>query len=114
MKKTIFLILFAFALTFSFANETEDEVTCNPPANVTTVAQSAGSVSFDWDDCTGGCTEYKVWYVRQDDGYTSNKVTTSASDISFSGLADGTYDFYFATVCAGGVSSIIGVEELIL
>ncbi|MEO1260009.1 MAG: hypothetical protein AAFZ15_14545 [Bacteroidota bacterium] len=114
MKKVIFFSLFVFVLTFSFANETDCGVSCNAPANVVQVAQSAGCISFDWDDCSDSCTEFAVWYVRQADGYKSSEARVSTSAISFSGLTDGTYDFYFRTVCGGGMSSVIGVEDVVL
>ena len=84
------------------------------PQNVAATSISGGDISFDWDDCTGGCTGYKVKYVWQEDLYASPEFTTSNSSYSFSGLPTGTYDFYFSTVCEGTVSSFIGIEEQIV
>ena len=113
MKKAIFFFLFVFAISFSFANETGCDVSCDTPANVTKVSQSSGTITFDWDDCSGGCSSYEVRYVRLEDGYVSSFRTVSSSSATFTGLADGEYEFQFRTVCSGGVSSIIGVEEVI-
>ena len=113
MKKAIFFFVFVFILTFSFANEINYDVSCNAPVNVSKTAQATGSISFDWDDCTDGCVEYEVQYVRQEDGYTSS-ARTSTSAISFTGLVDGTYDFYFRTDCGGPLSSWVGVEDMVI
>ncbi|MEZ4934793.1 MAG: fibronectin type III domain-containing protein [Saprospiraceae bacterium] len=109
MKKTIFLVLFAMTMVLAFANECE--TTCDAPNNVVVVSKSSGSISFDWDDCAGGCLEYEVRYVRLSDNYTSSWRTVSSSDYSFTGLYDGGYEFQFRTVCGGGVSGFIVIED---
>ena len=111
MKKLVFLFVFSLSLVCSFANESE--TTCNAPDNVTTTAHSSGSISFDWDDCSGGCSGYEVRFVRLADDYASGWFSASASDYTFSGLQAGNYEFQFRTVCEGGVSSIIGLEDVV-
>ncbi len=111
MKKLVFLLAFAMTLTFSFANESI--TTCGAPTNVTATNYSSGAISFDWDDCGTTCTGYEVQFVRLSDGYKSGWLSTSNSDYTFSGLQAGNYEFQFRTVCGGGVSSIIGIEDVI-
>ena len=83
---------------------------CPPPANVTLIAQSSGAAVFDWDDCSCG-GNYHVYFSRN--GHPGSEYLTSVSGINFSGLATGTYQFYFYTECGGETSSII-VEEIII
>ncbi len=109
MKKVIFSMLLALVFVFVFANESE--TTCDVPANVSVSSQASGSISYDWDDCTGGCVEYEVWYVRLADNYRSSIRTATSSNTSFTGLLDGDYEFYFRTVCGGSVSSTIVIED---
>ncbi len=85
-------------------------VTCLPPeANVTN--HGSGSASFAWD-AVDGATEYKIYYTRQEDVYTSSPVTTGGTSFTFSNLPAGTYDFYFCTVCGGGSSSNFVIDDL--
>lgn len=109
MKKMIFLVLFAMTMALGFANEFE--TTCDAPNNVVVVSKSSGSISFDWDDCSGGCVEYEVRYVRLSDNYVSSWRTASSSNYSFTGLPDGGYEFQFRTVCVGDVSGFIVIED---
>ena len=87
-------------------------VTC-PTPDVTITDRSAGAVSFSWS-AASGATAYKIWYYRSEDHYTSSEITTGNTSVSFSNLPAGTYDFYFATICGGGSSSFIVVDDLIM
>ena len=111
MKKVIFFFLFAFAITSTFALSTPNDLTCAEPTNITNTSSLAGSISFTWDGCMGCCNGYEVQYVRLSDGYTSPLYSTASSSITLTGLASGEYEFYFRTVCDGGVSGFIVVED---
>ncbi len=106
------IVLFA-TLFIGQAFTSPEKVVCNTPQNASTVSINQGDISFDWDDCLGGCTEFKVKYFRENDSYWSSEFNTSISSYSFTGLPSGTYNFYFATVCGGQASSFIIIEETI-
>lgn len=113
MKKVIFFILFAFAMTTTFALSTTNDLTCSEPTNITNTGSLAGTISFSWDGCSS-CNGYEVKYVRLSDGYTSSLFSTTSASITLTGLASGEYAFYFRTVCGdGGVSGFIVIEDSI-
>ncbi|MBL7828868.1 MAG: fibronectin type III domain-containing protein [Saprospiraceae bacterium] len=105
----IFLVPLMFGL---FPPKAPQEATCLPP-NVTITSQSPNSVCFSWD-AVGGSTEYAVWYVRENDNYTSSPIYTGNTSIAFTGLSAGTYNFYFTTVCGMDRSDGIIIEELVM
>lgn len=83
---------------------------CTAPANLSITAQSNNTISFDWEDCSSSFTEYQVFYTKE--GQASAIYSTSKSEISFSGLSPGVYQFHFYTIC-GGASSAIIIEDSI-
>ena len=83
---------------------------CEAVANVQITGQGSGSISFSWQG-DYDATEYKLWYQRQSDSYTSAPVFITASSYSFSGLAAGNYSFYFGKQCDSELSDIIGIED---
>ncbi|MEO1258841.1 MAG: fibronectin type III domain-containing protein [Bacteroidota bacterium] len=112
--KSFFIFFLSFCFTVILAEPVNLLIECSAPQNVAATSINAGNISFDWDDCSGGCTEYKVKYHREEDSYSSSEFTTSSSAFSFSNLPDGTYDFYFSTVCGGDASSLIIIEEIVI
>jgi hypothetical protein len=113
MKNVLFVLLLVIPMTFSFSTlEAPLDGDCGAPANVHVTNQSAGVISFDWDDVSGA-TGYQTWYVKQG-GNSSSPSVESASNCTFWNLTAGTYDFYFQTVCDGEVSEIIVVEDLLM
>ncbi len=86
-------------------------LTC-PIQNLTKTDQSAGFVSYSWS-AVSGATEYKVFYTRTNDNYTSSMFTTGSTYISFSGLPAGNYRFYFAAVCGQETLDYV-VDDVIL
>lgn len=110
----IFFFVSAFLLTcatgFSSPNPAGFSG-CPALTNLSLVAQTDSSVSFDWDDCGCDLTEYRAYFVRG--GQSSTEYPTTSSNITFSGLSAGTYQFCFYTVCGGVVSSII-VDEVVI
>ncbi len=109
----VLMMLAAAPALLSFANAAENGQTCPEPANLSITSKSGGSIAFDWSDCMGGCSQYLVKYYRQDDDFRSQVFTTDDSEISFSGLPSGTYDFSFAIDCGSTTGGWIVIEELI-
>lgn len=109
--------VFAFLFLFfqSPVNGTQQvegiSITCEPPNDVEISSQTSNSVSFIWDD-EGNTT--KVWYYRSEDTYTSQSTTTGNNSINYSNLSDGTYTFYFATVCGTTTSQSIVIDDLMM
>ncbi|MEO1263845.1 MAG: hypothetical protein AAFZ15_33880 [Bacteroidota bacterium] len=111
MKTMILFLSFVLSTTLSFSNQqTFTPVTCSAPSNLALVSTDA-TFTFDWDDCGCSPTEYRVFYKRG--GATSHEFSTSSSDITFTGLAPGNYEFYFYTVCQTGISSIIITSDVV-
>jgi hypothetical protein len=99
-----------------FGNEPTPETTtcaCSAVANVQRTGQGSGSISFAWFS-SSEATQYKLWYVRQSDGYTSTPVFITPSNHTYSGLAAGQYTFYFQKVCGGEGSTNIGIDDIVL
>ncbi len=89
------------------------DCSCDAPGNVVKTGQTDSSVSFSWG-AVAGATDYKVWYVRIDDNYTSAQTTATGTSINYSGLPTGRYVFYFSTNCGGETSSIIIMEDIMM
>jgi hypothetical protein len=87
-------------------------VSC-PIQNLTKTDQSTGYVSYSWSQVSGA-TEYRVWYVRTNDNYTSSVYSTGSTNISFSSLPAGSYRFYFAAVCGQETLDFILDDVLML
>ena len=112
MKTMILFLSFMLTSTLSFSNQqTTAPDTCPAPSNVSVVSTDA-TFTFDWDDCGCSSSEYRVYYKRG--GNTSPEYSTSISEITFTGLAPGNYEFHFYTVCGGPASAIILEEVVIL
>lgn len=88
------------------------EVTC-PAPEVSIAEQAAASVTFTWN-AVSGATQYRIWYVRREDNYTSSVITTGGTSVTFSNLPPGTYDFYFQTSCGGEGNSAIITQDIIM
>ncbi len=113
-KMLVLMMLAAAPALLCFTNAVENGQTCPEPANLSITSKSSGSIAFDWSDCMGGCNQYLVKYFRQDDDFQSQVFTAVRSDISFSGLPAGTYDFSFAIDCGSASSGWIVIEETIM
>jgi hypothetical protein len=115
MIKTI-AFLFAFlpsVLGYQPAPNATTTCACSSVTNVQRVAQSSGTNSYTWTAATGA-SQYKVWYKRLSNCQTSSESYTSNTSFTFSGLAGGEYTFYFAAVCIGEESNIIGIDDMTL
>ncbi|MBK8567192.1 MAG: hypothetical protein IPN76_28675 [Saprospiraceae bacterium] len=89
------------------------DCSCPSISNLQKTFQSSGSVAFNWS-AASGATQYKLWYVRESDGFTSSYSYTTNTSFNYSGLAVGQYDFYFQTVCNGEGSSFTGWEDTVI
>lgn len=108
---TIALVLL-MPIIFGFITPETSPTTC-PEPQVSVTSHTNGAASFSWG-AVSGATAYVVFYVRKGDNYTSQQIHTQSTSMAFTGLAPGSYNFYFATVCAGGVSAFIIVEDLVI
>ena len=116
MKKLIFLSALIFALFVGCSKDKDDlnnKSLCTPPANVTKIAESETSLSYEWDDI-GQAVEYKLSYFRVEDEYTSPDYFTSLNSYTFTELKGGHYELYFYTICDGGTSTAIVIEDMII
>lgn len=113
---TILSLFFGLALLAQVGSgfsvpETED-LTCQPPS-VYVTGKSEGTVSYAWS-AVSGSLGYRVYYTRQEDNYTSGFVNTGNTNITFTDLPAGTYDFHFATLCIEGPSSYTIDDDLVM
>jgi hypothetical protein len=112
MKIFFFVSSLLLSCSFGFSStNTPEDSTCQPPSNLNITSQTDSSISFDWDDCGCDLTAYRIYYVRG--GQASSEYPTTCSNITFSGLSAGAYQFHFYTVCSGATSSII-IDEVIV
>lgn len=119
IKKSLFVAV-ALTLLFSMflplriglAAALPEGQTCDQPSAYVTM-QSTNAVSFAWD-AVSGATEYRVWYVREQDNYTSEVTSTGNTNITYSNLPAGTYRFYFTTVCGMVSSGSYVIPDLII
>jgi hypothetical protein len=111
----ILAFVFAFLPTMMTSPDTSTTTDCSCPSigNLQKTFQSTGSVAFTWS-AASGASQYKLWYVRESDGFTSSNIYTTSTSYNFSGLAAGQYDFYFQAVCNGESSSFVGWEDTVL
>lgn len=106
------ILILLIPVVFGFANPPVIESTC-PGPQVLVTSQSTGSASFSWN-AVSESSGYVVFYIRQDNNYTSEQIYTSNTSITYSGLPSGTYSFYFAAVCGSELSEIIIIDDLVL
>ena len=112
MKTLFFSFVILCIPSFGFSNTEACQIlSCDAPTSLYITTQSHNSISFDWDDCGNSFTEYQIFYIKN--GQTSPIYSCSKSEISFSGLSGGVYQFHFYTVCGGTVSSII-IEDIMI
>lgn len=112
--------MFRFLFFFLLLANTPLFPSVGPPAldqcpcvqNVQVTQRTNHSISFTWDAQSPGL-QYKLWYVRQEDGATAGYFFTYDGDYTFSGLSSGHYTFYFQTLCGEGASGYIGIEDII-
>ncbi|MCB0520589.1 MAG: hypothetical protein H6577_16140 [Lewinellaceae bacterium] len=90
----------------------DTECNCASATNLQKTGEASGSFSMAW---TGHSSSdfYRVWYVRQSDGYTSAPITLSTTAHTFTGLSAGAHNFYVKVICGGESSGFIGLEDLI-
>ena len=112
-KILAFLILFLPTVIGSVPSNESGSCYCPSITNLQKTGQTNNSFTFGWTSAYSGAI-YKVWYVRQEDGYTSGCSYTSNNSFIFTGLSAGHYTFYIQTQCEQETSSAIGIEDLVL
>ena len=108
----LWLLLF-LPVTIGVSAAPVSGITCPTPTGMSVTAKTSGSVSFAWNTMSGA-SGYQVYYVRLSDSSTSSVMTTGSPAITVSGLAPGTYRFYFATVCDSGTSDYVVIDETVI
>lgn len=112
LKTILFLTLFQLsAASFVTAVQTAP---CNCPSatNLHKTGSTSTTYSCAWDAADNSALEYKVWYVRSEDNYSSGTFTTTSKSYTFTGLTSGHYTFYVQVVCNGGTSEYVGIEDV--
>ena len=112
-KLLVFLILFLPSVLGADPIVEPSVCSCPSVPNLQKTGQTSNSFTYGWGNAYTGA-QYKVWYVRQEDGYNSGFFYTSSLSYSFTGLSAGHYTFYFQTQCDQESSSIIGIEDTIM
>lgn len=107
----VFLVLLLPIISGS-TNPPVSQATC-PGSQIFAISQPDGSASFSWN-AVSGASGYVVYYIRQNDNYTSPQTHTSNTSITYSGLPSGRYIFYIATDWGSTLSEFIIVEDLII
>ncbi len=115
MFKTLIFILFLAPGSPGLrpmAPATSVDCACPEVTSVHKTGSTSTSLSYAWTG-SGQAVQYKVWYVRQEGGYTSPDYFTTSASYTFSNLSAGHYTLYFVTVCGGESSGFIGIEDLV-
>jgi hypothetical protein len=111
---SIWLFLQPFLQNSPIENVRPSTESCNCPSvtPVLKVGEAPGTIVISW---TGHeeADEYKVWYVRVADGYTSEYLYTENESYTFSGLSAGLHIFKVAAVCGNATSPIVGIQDII-
>jgi len=99
--------------SYSSPVQSEMECLCKDPYNLSITNRGSGAISFAWN-AAGSPDSFEVWYYRREDNYTSQPVTTTNLNHTFSGLSAGTYDVQVKAVCgAQGSGGIIWVDIIL-
>lgn len=113
MKLCFIYLMWLMPLVSNFSDKPET-MDCDCPSitglQMTGVTSSA--VTYAWSG-SQGATQYKVWFSRQEDNFTSDFFYTTANSHTFSSLPSGTYTFFFAVICGDETSGFIGVEDIV-
>lgn len=111
-KMVVFMMLFLPSM-FAFM-PAADLATCScaTVSNVQKTGQTSNSISYAWDG-SQGATQYKVWFTRQEDQYTSSYFYTLTPSFTFTNLSAGHYTFNIVAECGGEASNIVGLEDFV-
>ncbi len=111
-KLLAFLIIFLPSVFGTPPYTKRIDCSCPSVPCVQKTGQTSSSLSYSWSNAYTGA-QYRVWYIRQEDGYNSGFLYTSSLACSFTGLSAGHYTLYFQTLCEEESSSVIGIEDMI-
>jgi len=112
-KLFAFLILFLSSVSGFAASSEPTPYSCPNVTTLQKTGQTSNSISYSWDNAYTGA-QFRVWYTRQEDSYTSGFFYTNYLSFDFTGLSAGNYTFYFQVLCGGETSGIIGIEDTIM
>ncbi len=111
-KLLVFLSLFQLSALDFGASAKPAPITCPNVTDLQKTGQTSNTITYAWSNAYSGA-QYRVWYTRQADGYTSSFQYTYSLSHTFTGLSAGHYTFYFQTLCGEESSNYIGVEDVI-
>lgn len=111
------LALFIFVATPAGANVASPtppqvSLTC-PGPNVWQSGQGNKSVSFAWL-AVSGADGYRVYFYNKTTNEYSPTYNVGDTNFTALNLADGTYAFYFATVCDEDVSEFVIQDNVVI
>ncbi|MBC7777114.1 MAG: hypothetical protein H7246_16900 [Phycisphaerae bacterium] len=112
-KLLAFLILFQTSIFAAAPSVEPSFCSCPSVPNLQKTGQTTNSFTYGWTTAYSGA-QYRVWYIRQEDGYNSGFIYTNSLSYSFTGLSAGHYTFYFQTMCEQEASSVIGIEDTVV
>ena len=84
--------------------------TCPDVSGLQKTSETSSSISYAWSNAGA---QYKLWYTREEDAFTSSFIYTYNTSYSFAGLSAGHYTFYFQALCGAETSGYIGDEDII-
>ena len=105
-----FLLLLVPSTHATFPTTEAIPFACPDVSGLQKTGETSNSISYAWSN-TGA--EYKLWYTREEDTYTSSFIYTYNTSYSFTGLSAGHYTFYFQALCGAETSGYIGAEDII-
>lgn len=112
-KLLVLISLFQLQVNhFQGTETTQIALSCPAVSNLQKTGQTSDSFTFSWSVASPG-VQYKVWYVRAEDGAFSGYFYTNNPAYCFSGLSAGHYTFYFQVLCGSESSEYIGIEDCI-
>lgn len=109
-----FFIFFATPAGANVALPTPPQTTLTCPGpNVWQSGQGSKSVSFAWL-AVSGADGYRVYYYNKTTNEYSPTYNIGSTNFTASNLTDGTYAFYFATVCGEEVSEFVIQDNVVV
>jgi hypothetical protein len=111
LKCMLFLVLLLAVVSSWASTPGNPETVCSAPSPSKS-GQGTGSISFAWSAVSDGAT-YQVYWVRTENNQTGSVQSTSNTNTTFTGLAAGHYQFYFATNCGTEPSGYVILDEMI-
>lgn len=109
-KSIVFLLAFLPSVFGFTASNEPTSCDCPSVTNLQKTGGSSSSFSFAWTG-VDAADQYRVWYHRQENQFTSGYFYTSETSFNFTDLDAGHYTFYVMAECGSEGSNIIGIED---